>query len=323
MPPPPERLTIASRGSRLALEQAGIVAALVRRAHPALEVRVVPVATRGDRDRRPFADIGGKGLFVKEVEAEVLAGRADVAVHSAKDLTAELAPGCALLCVPARTDPRDVVVGGEGDSGEARLASLAPGSVVGTSSMRRRVLLAEARPDVASVELRGNLDTRLERVARGDVDAALLAAAGLARLGRGDAAAAGALDPARWVPAPGQGTLAVEGPAARGDLRALFEPLTDGAAAAELACERAFAAALEGGCSVPLGCLARVRGGALVATGFLGAPGGGTTLRDMVSGAPAEAGALGAELARALLDAGGDDVLAEVAAASAPHPAAP
>ncbi|HEX2235415.1 MAG TPA: hydroxymethylbilane synthase [Actinomycetota bacterium] len=326
MPRPPDApavVTIASRGSRLARRQADIVAGLLRAAHPALEVAIATVTTTGDRDRRPFEDIAGTGLFVKEVEREVVEGRADLAVHSAKDLTARLAPGCSILCVPRRADPADAVVGGRGASGEHRLASLAPGAVVGTSSARRRALLAEARGDLEVAELRGNLDTRLAKVERGELDAAIVAAAGLERLGRDDLVATGRLDASLWVPAPGQGALAVEGVTERGDLAALVRPLDDAAAAAALQCERAFAAALEGGCSVPLGCLCVARGADLVATGFLGAPEGGSAVRDRVSGPAAHAAELGAELARALLDAGGDAIIAEAAAGRAPEPTAP
>ncbi|MFN2488667.1 MAG: hydroxymethylbilane synthase [Actinomycetota bacterium] len=318
----PDSLIIASRASRLARAQAEIVAAALRAAHPSLEVTFRTAATSGDRDVRSFRAIGGKGLFTTEVEREVLELRADVAVHSAKDLTAELAPGCSILCVPVRAAAGDVVLGGRGASGEERLASLAAGAAVGTSSMRRRALVAEARPDLEVVELRGNLDTRLDKVARREVSAAVLAAAGLERLGHDDLVATGSLDASWWVPAPGQGALAVEALAERADLAALLAPAGDADAAAELTCERAFAARLEGGCSVPLGCLARAHDGRLVASGFLGAPGGGAALRDRVSGPVGAAAELGVELAEVILAAGGDDVLAvlEDAPAVAPSP---
>ena len=321
MTPPPEAIVLASRGSRLALRQAEIVRSQLLRAHPGIAVEVRSVTTAGDRDRRPFSAIAGKGLFVGEVEREVVEGRADLAVHSAKDLTAELAPGCALLCVPRRASAADVVVGGEGDRGEQRLASLPPGSTVGTSSMRRRVLLTETRPDLEVAELRGNLDTRLVKVGRGEVAAAIVAAAGLERLGEDPLG--GLLDPGRWVPAPAQGALAIEGLAQRDDLAELLRPLRDEAAEREVACERAFAARLEGGCSVPLGCLARLTEDRLVVTGFLGEPSGGACLRDRTSGPPQRAEELGRELADALLAAGGDEILLAVREAPAPEPSAP
>ncbi|CAN5319525.1 hydroxymethylbilane synthase [soil metagenome] len=309
----PKHLSIASRGSALALRQAGMVADLVTEAYPSVEVEIITVSTAGDRDKtRPFAAIGGKGLFTAEVERAVEEGRADVAVHSAKDLTAELATGCVLVGAPARGPVHDVVVGGGEGDGDERLEALPPGARVGTSSMRRRALLAEVRPDLDLVELRGNLDTRLRKVAAGEVDAAVLAAAGIARLRGG--AEGGHLDPTWWVPAPGQGALAVEGRADRTDLVTLFGALSDPGTRDELTCERAFSEELEGGCSVPLGCHARSGDTGLLVTGYLGWPGGAQGLRDRISGPPSEAAALGRELARALLDSGGREILDELEA---------
>lgn len=321
MSPTSSRLVLATRGSRLARTQASIVADLVRAAHADLDVELRVVTTTGDRDARPFGAIGGKGLFTAEIERAIVDGVADAAIHSAKDLTSDLAPGCALVCIPVRGSVSDVVVGGNGATGEERLASLAPGAVVGTSSMRRRALLAEARPDVEVRELRGNLDTRLREVEDGELDAAILAAAGIERLtGR---APEGVLDPDWWVPAPAQGALAVEGLEDRDDVVALFAGLDDASARAEVTAERAFARRLEGGCSVPLGCLARVRGSDIVVTAFLGSPSGAGNLRDRASGSIEEAAQLGAELAGAILSAGGDEILAEVRESDPPQPVEP
>jgi len=317
----PDSLVIATRGSRLARRQAHMVSKLITEAHPHVAVEISTVATEGDRDRRAFAAIGGRGLFVSEVEREVVEGRADIAVHSAKDLTADLAPECAIVCVPPRAAVADVVAGGWGDRGEERLRALRPGATVGTSSMRRRLLVGEARPDVAVVELRGNLDTRLDKVARGEVDAAILAAAGIDRLGA--EASCAPLDPAWWIPAPGQGALAVEALAARTGVAELFAPLEDSAARAEISCERAFARTLEGGCSVPLGCLARAGAGGLVATGWLASPLTQQSIRDRISGPVGSAEALGTELAKAVLAGGGDELLADVREADAPEPSPP
>jgi hydroxymethylbilane synthase len=279
------------------------------------------VTTTGDRDRRPFAAIGGKGLFTSEVERAVVEGRADIAVHSAKDLTAELAPGCAIVCVPARASVHDVVVGGTAPTGEERIASLPRGAVVGTSSMRRRALLAEARPDLETRELRGNLDTRLRKVEEREIDAAVLAAAGIERLlGK---AADGALDPTWWVPAPGQGALAVEALEERPDVKERFAELDDGPARAEVTAERAFAARLEGGCSVPLGCHARASGSGLLLTGLLASADGSHILRDRLSGSVHEAAQLGVELADAILGAGGDEILADLKEIDSPEPVEP
>ena len=314
------RLIVATRRSRLALTQTEQVVTALRIAHDGLEVEVLEVTTTGDRDRRPFAEIGGKGLFTSEVENALVDGRADIAVHSAKDLTAQLAPGCAIVCVPARARREDVVVGGSGDGGEQRLQSLSPGATVGTSSMRRRSLLAELRRDLDVVELRGNLDTRLEKVRSGVVGAAILAAAGLDRLGMG--AEGAALDPEWWVPAPGQGALAMEALDGRVDLRELLAPLGDPAATAELRAERAFAERLEGGCSVPLGCSARVAGDRIAITGYLGSH-DGHSVRERLSGAVTDAADLGAELADAILAAGGDQILAAIEGRAVPQVDAP
>lgn len=314
-------LRIATRGSKLALTQTEIVSGLIRAEHPDISIEIVTVSTKGDKDARPYAEIGGKGLFMTEVEREVLEGRADLAVHSAKDLTSELAEGCEILCVPRRAPSHDVVVGGiEGDGG-TRLGALAAGATVGTSSMRRRALLAEVRPDLDVVELRGNLDTRLAKVARGDVDVAILAAAGIERLG--SQVSAGPLDPDGWVPAPAQGALAIEGRSDRGDLIELLGPLEHAVSRAEVTAERSFAAALEGGCSVPLGCRAVVSDGRLVVNGYLGWPNGSQSFRDRISGRASDAASLGRELAEAIRSCGGQDILDELQEEDLPTPQAP
>ncbi|MGH2701241.1 MAG: hydroxymethylbilane synthase, partial [Actinomycetota bacterium] len=186
------------------------------------------------------------------------------------------------------------------------------GARVGTSSMRRRVLLTEMRPDLEVVEFRGNLDTRLRKVADKDVDAAVLAAAGIARLGGVERSTFAPLHPGRWVPAPAQGALAVEARADRSDLAALFGGIADSRAAAEVECERAFSERLEGGCSVPLGCHAVASNGSLLVTGLLGSPHTDQVLRDRISGPLARAAALGAELAEAILAAGGTEILEDI-----------
>jgi hydroxymethylbilane synthase len=309
------RIVIASRGSQLALRQTEILGDLLRAAEPGIQIEVRTVSTKGDVDKnRPFSALGTKGIFTTEVEAEVLAGKADVALHSAKDLTAELAPGTALICIPKRADGRDVVVGGDGTSGEERLGSLPPGARVGTSSMRRKLLLTEMHPDLEVVEFRGNLDTRLRKVADGEVDAAILAAAGIDRLGGVDPTVSASLEPSRWVPSPAQGALAVEALVERTDLIELFGRLTDPSATAEVTCERAFSARLEGGCSVPLGCHARASERGLLVTGMLGSPLTNQVLRDRISGSANEASGLGLELAEAILAAGGDEVLEDIRA---------
>ena len=315
----PERVTLASRGSKLALAQSERVAALLRAVAPALEVEVLVVKTTGDKDLRPFAQIGGKGLFTSEVERAVVEGRADLAVHSAKDLTADLAVGCVIASIPERVSAHDIVIGGAGDTGEERLGRLPEGARVGTSSMRRRALLNETRPDLAVVEFRGNLDTRIRKLAHGEVDAAILAAAGLERLPDPPPVSSAPLDPGHWVPAPSQGALAVEALAERKDLVELCAAIDDPKARAEVELERAFARRLEGGCSIPLGCLARATERGLLAIGYLGTPDGSTSLRDRISGGLHEAAALGEELAAAILQGGGDDILEDLRYEDAPQ----
>jgi hydroxymethylbilane synthase len=305
-----DRLVIATRGSKLARKQTDLVRGLLVRAHPGLEIDELIVTTTGDRDARSFGQIGAKGIFTSEVERAVLEGRADAAVHSAKDLTSQLVEGCAIVGIPTRASAHDVVLGGKGATGEERIASLPSGARVGTSSMRRRALLAEFRSDVEAVEFRGNLDTRIAKVEHGDVSAAIVAAAGIERLAVSVDAAP--LDPLEWVPAPRQGLLAVEIVAEREDLVELFRPINDPRAWSEKLCESAFSERLEGGCSVPLGCLARVRDDRIMAVGFLGSPDGAATLRDRISGPERQASVLGSQLADALLDAGGAEILEEL-----------
>ena len=310
-------LRIATRGSALALRQTSLVIERLTATYPDLKTEVVEIKTTGDKDSRPFSAIGGKGLFVAEVEQAIIDGRADVAVHSAKDLTAELALGCHIVCVPERASVQDVVVGGQGATGEERIGRLKPGSVIGTSSMRRRSLLNEAREDLEIVELRGNIDTRLRKVAEGQVDVAILAAAGLERLGVD--ASYGPLDPDRWIPAPAQGALALEALEERDDLKEMFWALNDEAARTEVGCERAFAQRLEGGCSVPLGCRAHATNRGLLVTGFLGTPDGVYTVRDRISGSLHEGPQLGVELADAIVASGGSEILEELKGEEAPE----
>lgn len=313
MPATDARLRLATRESQLALTQAGLVAGLLQAVEPGLEVGIVPMRTSGD-ERSPRAvpeapsasGRGDKSRFVTEIEDALLAGTADLAVHSAKDVPGALPDGLAIVGVPARADPRDALCGA------AALADLAPGARVGTSSLRRRAQLLAAREDLDVVELRGNVDTRLRRLAEGRYDAVVLAHAGLERLGL---AAGEPLDPAVMVPAPGQGCLALE--ARAGDERTadLAAAITDGAALACLTAERAVTATLEASCDTPIGVHAELAGerdrvGPLAVASFVGRADGSAWLRDEVTGdaeAPAEVGRLAGER---LLAAGAADVLA-------------
>jgi hydroxymethylbilane synthase len=231
-----------------------------------------------------------KGLFVRELEEALLDGRADLAVHSAKDLATTLPDGLAIVAVPERADPRDVFVGPAGG-----LAALAEGSVVGTGSPRRQAQLKDLHPHLRAEEIRGNIDTRVDRMRRGDVGALILAAAGLARLGL-DVPEAQPLDPERYVPAPGQGCLALEAAASRAEVAEAVAAIDHAPSSAALRAERAFLEALGGGCTTPAGALAEVEGEGLRMTAYLGMEGGeGWTAN--LAGATQDAEAIGHDLA--------------------------
>ena len=302
-----QALRIATRRSALALWQAEHVAGLLRDAHPGLAVTLVPLVTQGDRILdRPLAAIGGKGLFIKELEAAIADGRAELAVHSMKDVPAALPDGYVLGAVLARADPRDALL----SLRHAGLAALPRGARVGTSSLRRQCILRAARPDLEIVPLRGNVDTRLRRLDDGAFDAIVLAAAGLARLGLA-ARITEYLDPGVSLPAVGQGVVGIEcrtGPA----LAAALAPLEHGPTRVCLTAERAFAAHLGGSCQSPIAGYARLAGDVLHVDGLVGTPDGSRVLRDALTGRPADAAALGAELAERLLAAGAGALLAEL-----------
>ncbi|HET9556900.1 MAG TPA: hydroxymethylbilane synthase [Actinomycetota bacterium] len=293
------RLRAATRGSPLARWQADHVAALLSAVDPALEHEAVVVTTTGDRDRtRPLAEIGGKGVFVKEVQAAVLDGRADLAVHSAKDLPSTTPDGLVIAAVPERADPRDALVG-------RALADLPPGSRIATGSARRRSQLAAHRPDLTFVGLRGNMDTRLGAAA--DHGAVVVAVAALHRLGR-SAEAAEVLDPAIVLPQAGQGTLAVECRADDEATRALLAAIDHEPSHQTLRAERAFLAELGGDCDIPAGAYAVADGDGLKVEGLIASLDGHVVLRHTRTGADPEA--TGRTVARFLLDeAGGSAIL--------------
>jgi hydroxymethylbilane synthase len=281
---------LGTRGSALALAQARAVAEALGGAE------VVTITTSGDRDRAR----GDKERWVREIDAALLRGDVDLAVHSAKDVPARLADGIVIAAVPPRADPRDALCGA------AALADLTDGARVGTSSLRRSAQLRALRPDLEILELRGNVDTRLGRLAAGDYDAIVLALAGLQRLGR-RAEATGTLD--ELVPAAGQGALAVTVRADDAPARAAVAPLSDPAAALTLGAERALVGALEADCHTPMGAhaVAGDDGDELVLRAFVGAPDGGMWVSDELRGSDPQA--LGVEVARRLRAAGADEVL--------------
>ncbi len=289
------RIRIGSRGSALALWQAHHVESrLVAGGHDVL-IRVIK--TTGDRVQdRPLESVGGKGAFLKEIEEALLADEVDLAVHSLKDVPTVLPAGLTLCAFLERADPRDALITRSG----AELKTLPAGSRVGTTSLRRRSQLLAQRPDLVVADLRGNVDTRLRRLRDGDFDAIVLALAGLTRLGRAEEVTE-ALDPQSFLPAPGQGAITLECRA--GDpLEAAVQPLHHQATARAVAAERAFLAALGGGCNVPLGAFAHEVNGGLRLSGFVAQADGQVLVRGMREGN--EPGVLGRELAEALIAEG-------------------
>lgn len=265
------RLVYATRKSALALAQCRAFVARVAAAHPGLELVEEQVVTTGDRIQdRPLSEVGGKGLFVKEIEEALLSGRADVAVHSIKDVPGVLPDGLALVCIPAREDPRDVLVAPR----HGGLAALPQGATVGTSSLRRAVALQRVRPDLVIVPLRGNVDTRLRKVDEGHCDAIVLARAGLVRLGL-EGRATEVLEPSVSLPAVGQGALGIEARADDEATRALLTPLVDVETTVCVSAERGVMIAAEGDCKTPIGAHARrAEDGSLHLAAFLAAPDG-------------------------------------------------
>jgi len=304
------RLRLGTRGSPLALRQARAVAAVLA-AH-GVEAELEVVRTTGDAWQGSLAAVGGKGLFTKELEEALLAGRIDLAVHSMKDVPATLAEGLALGATPAREDARDVLV----TAGGLALAALPSGARVGTSSLRRRALLLARRPDLRVVALRGNVETRLAKLAaRAELDAIVLAAAGLRRLGLAPAGAR-VLAPEEMLPAIGQGVLALEIRAGDAAVGAALAPLHDPATAACAAAERAFLAAIGGDCRTPLAAHAVLADGRVAMRALVAEVDGSAVLAEEGAGAPAGAGALGSQLARALLGRGAAAIIARARAAA-------
>jgi hydroxymethylbilane synthase len=255
----PTRLVLATRRSALALAQSRAFAHDLVAHWPGLVVEELQVVTTGDKVQTvPLSEVGGKGLFTKEIEEALDRGDAHFAVHSFKDVPAEVSAKFVIACVPRRADPRDVLVTRSG----ARLATLPAGARVGTSSLRRAMQLTLARPDLTVVPLRGNVDTRLRKLDGGELDAIVLAGAGLARLGL-SARATEALDPMLVIPAPGQGALAIQCRADDDATRAALAPLTDADTEIAVACERGVMHAVGGSCTVPFGAFAFCDGGAL------------------------------------------------------------
>ena len=293
-------LRIGTRGSAMALYQANLVRDRLIAAHPELGahgmIELVVIRTTGDRvQNRLLAEIGGKGLFTKEIEQALADRRVDLAVHSLKDMETFLPAGLDIVCVLPRDDPRDALVTRDG----APLAALPPGAKIGTASLRRKAQLLRRRPDLAAVPIRGNVDTRLGKMAAGEVDGLLLAQCGLERLGKADAASE-ILSVETMLPAVGQGALAIESRADDSALRDALTPLHDAASAACITAERAMLAALDGSCRTPIAGLAQLAGDRLSLKALLLANDGSAERHAESTASPADAAKLGAELGEQL-----------------------
>ncbi|MER1968072.1 hydroxymethylbilane synthase [Castellaniella sp. GW247-6E4] len=307
----PDRLVIATRASRLALWQANHIRDRLLDLYPDCDVELLDMTTRGDQILdRTLSKVGGKGLFVKELETALLDGRAHLAVHSLKDVPVDLGPPFALAAITSREDPFDALVAND----YARLEDLPDGAVVGTSSLRREAQLRERFPRLRVQPLRGNLDTRLAKLDRGEYAAIILAAAGLRRLGLADRIRA-VLPAEHSLPAAGQGALGIEIMDDRADVRAWLAPLACERSTLCTLAEREVSRALGGSCQVPLAAYARESDGRLEIQALVAEPDGSRVLRAAARGPSARAEALGAEVAQALLAQGADAILARLLAA--------
>jgi hydroxymethylbilane synthase len=301
----PHTLRIATRESRLAMTQTEMVAAALRARFPQLQVEISGMTTKGDRVLdRPLAQVGGKGLFVKELEVAMDEGRADIAVHSLKDVPMQMPAQFAIATFGPREDPHDAFVSNR----YAGLEALPDGALVGTSSLRRECQLRSAFPRLQFRPLRGNVNTRLAKLDAGEYDAIILAVAGLKRLGFGDRIRA-SLPDTLALPAICQGILAIEYRRDRTDLAAIVAAFEDAPTACAARAERAFGLVVEGSCEVPLGAMARVAGDTMTIEGFIGLTDGTRSVRERISGNVADAEALGRQLGSRLLAAGGREIL--------------
>jgi hydroxymethylbilane synthase len=304
-----DQLTIGTRGSKLALWQSNYIKGRLEEI-TGLPVELMIIKTTGDKILDvPLAKVGGKGLFTKEIEVELLAGTVDLAVHSMKDVPTELPEGCIMAATPERVDPRDVMVSGARNE----LDSLPRGARLGTSSLRRRSQVLALRPDLEIVDVRGNLDTRMRKAEEGEVDAVILASAGITRMGWADRITH-YIEPAQMVPAVGQGAIGIE---IRNDdpfMAEVCEQLSHDETFTCVTAERVVMRQLEGGCQVPIGAYARIEGDVLVMDAIVGSVDGTTILRHRLEGLPAEPAMLGMRMVDALLGMGAAEILTEIRA---------
>ena len=298
-------LVLGTRGSKLAVHQSEWVQARIQELAPHVKVSLRRIQTSGDKILDvPLAKIGGKGLFVKEIEEALLSREIDLAVHSMKDVPTELPPGLDLICIPLREDPRDALISRDG----TRFKDLPLGATVGTSSLRRQAQLLQARPDLSISMLRGNLDTRLKKLREGQFDAIVLAAAGLRRLGW-EQEITEYLAPDISLPAIGQGALGIEGRREDAFVCDILRRLEHAPTRTMVMAERSLLHRLQGGCQVPIAAHASLMGSDLVLEGLVASVDGKEVIRDRVKGPADNPGSLGIELAERLLSRGGDRIL--------------
>lgn len=303
-----KKIRIATRHSPLAMWQANFVKAELEKFHPDLIVELLPMKTKGDIILdTPLAKVGGKGLFVKELEVAMLEERADIAVHSMKDVPVDFPEGLGLTIICEREDPRDAFVSNHFSS----IDQLPQGSIVGTCSLRRQCQLLEARPDLIVKNLRGNVNTRLRKLDDGEYDAIILAAAGLLRLDM-EARIASYIEPEVSLPAVGQGAVGIECRLNDKQTIELLQPLEHALTRQRVTAERAMNLALQGGCQVPIGSYSIFKGDQLFLRGLVGSVDGKQVIRKEISGKPEDAEQMGLTLAQQLLDCGAKEILAEV-----------
>lgn len=303
------RIRIASRASKLALAQSNCICDMLKSLASDIEISIVKVSTRGDRDRTDFLYKSESiGFFTSEVENELLEGRADIAVHSLKDLPTTLSPGLIIAAIPRRHSPADALVA---SNGVTSIEDLPSGASVGTSSLRRIAQLKHRRSDLNCVPLRGNVETRVEKVLSGQIDAAVVACAGLDRLNMSDKISA-VLDPEEFVPAPAQGALAVQARAGDSELGKLLAKLNDESTQIAVDAERAVLQAMQGGCSIPLGVYSRILGDTITINAVISDLEGGKYIQRSQTGHISSDNDCAEKIARELLEAGGQEILEEI-----------
>ncbi len=305
-------IKIGTRGSQLALWQANWVKSALESRNPGISVDLLVIKTKGDKILDvPLAKIGGKGLFVKEIEEALLDGRIDLAVHSMKDMPAEIPDGLCICAIPERENPKDVLISRNG----LKFHELPEGSTVGTGSLRRAAQLRYKRPDLLISPLRGNLDTRLRKLETGDMDAVILAAAGLRRL-QFEHKITEYLDPEIMLPAAGQGALCIETRENDSDIASVVSGLDDPETRITVTGERAFLNRLEGGCQIPVAAHGTVEENLLVLSGLVAEPDGSLIIRDRLSGTVAASESIGIQLAENLLSMGAKQILEKLTTAA-------